>query len=197
MNKSPKFPVKNCNRQAQFFRVDLVLGGTMNFIVYARRRLHEWLNREENTTMEIDKNDSRKIRQRYRKAAEPLYENSSLRDELDDEQAQKLLDWGSRYLKKMANETAELDEEQAETIMETRAEQVSGVMRQVNRLTRAVTSGEQQELSEHLSALRRKMDALGKPSSLSDTVLEQKLTSGELDREQLFKSLMSMLDEEE
>ncbi|MFZ0545080.1 MAG: hypothetical protein WAM60_06565 [Candidatus Promineifilaceae bacterium] len=147
--------------------------------------------------MESREAGSRKISRRYRRAAERLVENSSLRDELNDEQAKRLLDWGSSYLKKVVNKTADLADEDAENILEAQTERVSGVMRQVNRLTRAITSGDQPALAEHLKALKGHLDGLQNTADPNAIDVEQWLASSNGDRTQLFEALMALIDGEE
>lgn len=147
--------------------------------------------------MEERDSDSRTIKRRYRRAAERIYENSSLRDELNDEQAKRLLDWGNSYLKKVADETAELADEDAETVLDEKTEQVSNVMRQVNQLTKSVAVGDSQEMSAQLRALRKGIDGLKDVSGDSSAELEQVTDLSEAERSQVFESLMSVLDGEE
>lgn len=147
--------------------------------------------------------ENRKVNRRYRRAAERIWENSSLRDDLDDDQAKRLLDWGTVYLKNAANETAELPDEDAENLLETKTEQVSGVIRQVNRLTGAVANKDQQQISDHLEDLRHKVDHLTDFPTLTSEVMERwdtaiaEGTISKADSAQIFEQLMNLLDGEE
>jgi hypothetical protein len=172
----------------------------MSLISNMKRKLRGWIagyNDSEGMPMERRQSEDRKVNRRYRRAAERIWENSSLRDELNDDQAQRLLDWGSGYLKKVVNETAELADNDAENILEALTERVTGLMRQVNRLTRAMTSGDEQEVSEHLKALREKLDGLLETTADSSTNVEQLMALPEQDRDHIFETLMTWLDGEE
>lgn len=147
--------------------------------------------------MEERQSQNRTLRRRYRRAAERIYENSSLRDELNDEQAKRLLDWGNRYLKKVADKTAELADEDAEIVLDEQTEHVSSVMRQVNQLTKSVAAGDPQEMSDQLQALRKGIDGLKDVSGDSAVALDQMAVLSEAERSQVFKSLMSVLEGEE
>jgi hypothetical protein len=116
---------------------------------------------------------------------------------LNDEQAQRLLDWGSDYLKKVANETAELADNDAENILDAQTEKVTGLMRQVNRLTKAVTNGDDQEVMEHLKALQGNLDGLLDAAGDSTTNAAQLLALPEAEGDQVFEALMTLLDGEE
>jgi hypothetical protein len=147
--------------------------------------------------------ENRKVNRRYRRAAERIWENSSLRDELDDEQARRLLDWGSIYLKNAASETAELPDEDAENLLQAKTERVSGVIRQVNKLTGAVANSDQQEITQRLEALRHSFDHL---KDIADPLVKNReeweaafseAASSDVDSAQIFKQLMTLLDGEE
>lgn len=147
--------------------------------------------------MESRQSDNRTARRRYKRAAERIYGNSSLRDELTDEQATRLLDWGNRYLKKAADETADLAGDEAENLLDKRTEQVSNVMRQVNQLTKLVARGEQQVMIDDLQALRKDLDSLLNDSDKVSPSVEQMSSLQGEDRDQVFEKLMAMLAEEE
>lgn len=170
----------------------------MGFISDIKRKLRGWITgSQEGEAMESREAGNRKVSRRYRRAAESLTENSSLRDELNDDQAQRLLNWGSSYLKKVANDTAELADEEAENIMEAQTERVTGVMRQVNRLTRAVSGGDQQELGEHLKLLKANLEGLPNTADNIPVDVEQRLAAPDTNVEQVFDELMSLIDGEE
>jgi hypothetical protein len=170
----------------------------MSFIDDMKRKLRGWIaGNDEGMFMERRESENRKVNRRYRIAAERIWENSSLRDELNDEQAQRLLDWGSDYLKKVANETAELADNDAENILDAQTEKVTGLMRQVNRLTKAVTNGDDQEVMEHLKALQGNLDGLLDAAGDSTTNAAQLLALPEAEGDQVFEALMTLLDGEE
>ena len=70
--------------------------------------------------------------------AEQLMENSSLRDNLEDEQATQLLDWGLAQIKASAKKTAVLPEEDAQPVLEKDATAVRLIMQGVNDLVGSV-----------------------------------------------------------
>lgn len=80
------------------------------------------------------KSKSRLVRKRFKQAGEPLTEDSSLRDALDDEQAQAMLDMGLAHIKQKAQETADLPEEEASAQLEKLSDRVRRAMRKVNQI---------------------------------------------------------------
>jgi hypothetical protein len=74
------------------------------------------------------------IRDRLRQVAEPLLTDAGLRDELNDEQAQQLLDWGMARLEETAVQTIRLPDEDAFVILELKETAVRLIMRLVNDL---------------------------------------------------------------
>ena len=76
----------------------------------------------------------RLVRRRMRRVAGKLTEDSSLRDNLSDDQAQQLLDWGLRAVEETAVQTAELSEEDAAPILEEKVTAVRRVMKMANEL---------------------------------------------------------------
>lgn len=78
--------------------------------------------------------DDRRIKRRARRWAELLMEDSSLRDNLTDEQAQQLLDWGLAQVKQTAVLTADLTDEEAEERLEKDGTAVKLIMKGVNDL---------------------------------------------------------------
>lgn len=73
-------------------------------------------------------------RRRGRKWAEMLMEDSSLRDNLNDEEAEQLLAWGLGQIKASAAATADLSTKEAEALMEKNATAVKLIMAGVNDL---------------------------------------------------------------
>ncbi len=71
---------------------------------------------------------------RRQQFSEPLLENSSLRDALDDEQAQQMLDWGLAVIAGEVERTLKLSDEQALPRLEGSASIVRKIMGQVNDL---------------------------------------------------------------
>ncbi len=74
-------------------------------------------------------------RQRLRGVTESLLSNSSLRDELTDEQGQRLLDWGIVVLQRVGIATVLLPEEAALSLLDEKLTAVRLIMQSVNQLT--------------------------------------------------------------
>jgi hypothetical protein len=72
------------------------------------------------------------VAQRTQRVIESLQENEALTDNLDDEAAQALLDWGSAYAQAIAASTAGLDEAAAEEAMAERLQALRRLLRTVN-----------------------------------------------------------------
>ena len=85
-----------------------------------------------------DRRAQRMLRRRVQPWAEQLMENSSLRDNLPDEQAGQLLDWGLAQLKQTAVNTSRLPEEDAQPLLEKDATAVRLIMQGVNDLIGSV-----------------------------------------------------------
>ena len=81
-----------------------------------------------------DRKAQRLARRRGRKWAEMLMENSSLRDNLNDDQAQLLLDWGLGQIKASAVSTADLTSKEAEKLMQENGTAVKLIMHGINDL---------------------------------------------------------------
>ena len=90
----------------------------------------------------------RRIRKREKYAAGMILENSSLRRELDDTQAEPLIRWALAVVTAAAQRTAPLPDDDAYTFLEQRAEQIGGVMRLVNRYMAALRAPETSEAGE-------------------------------------------------
>ena len=72
------------------------------------------------------------LRPRYRLAEEWLLANGRWRDDLTDEQAQQVLDWGREYMNKIVADTAVLNDEEAEAKIDREVSAVLRVMRAIN-----------------------------------------------------------------
>lgn len=70
---------------------------------------------------------------RETRVVESLLENERLTDELDDEAAQLLLDWGMAYAKAIVQSTSGLDDEAAEEAMYPRLRALRRTMRTISR----------------------------------------------------------------
>lgn len=73
-------------------------------------------------------------RRRGRKWAEMLMENSSLRDNLNDDEAEQLLNWGLGQIKASAIATADMSSKEAEELMQKNGTAVKLIMEGVNDL---------------------------------------------------------------
>lgn len=75
-----------------------------------------------------------RVQQRLRTVAEPLLSNSSLRDELTDEQAQALYNWALHVLEETAVRTAHLPDADALPVLEEKVTAVKLIMQLTNDL---------------------------------------------------------------
>lgn len=170
----------------------------MGLISNMRQKIRSWLDRgEEDSVMESRQSGNRVTRRRYRRVAERLTENSSLRDELNDDKAKALLDWGSSYLKKVVDNTADLPDEAADNILEAEAARISGVMRQVNQLTRAINVKDQQQLLDHYRELTQKLDELKETADDIPVTVEEWLSLSEANNDWVRQHLTPLVDGEE
>lgn len=101
--------------------------------------------------------DRRALRQRGRMAAEPLLENSSLRDNMDDDQAQQLLDWGLAHTKAKVEQTITLPEEEAVPEIEKQVSAVSRVMHHLNKLVQQLPKASEAEVQQELQTLTEEL----------------------------------------
>jgi hypothetical protein len=94
--------------------------------------------------------NERRSRSLYRSGVEQIIENSSLRDGLDQDEAQQLVDWATAQAKTAAYATADFtnDEEAADYVNE-RVREVTRLMR----LTTLLTTQRQRFETEDLAAL--------------------------------------------
>ncbi len=81
-----------------------------------------------------DRRTRRMLRRRTQPWAEQLMENSSLRDNLPDEQATQLLDWGLAQIKQTAVNNSRLPEADADPLLEKDATAVRLIMQGINDL---------------------------------------------------------------
>lgn len=84
--------------------------------------------------MDEQRSENRLARRRARRWAELLMEDSSLRDNLDDDQAKQLLDWGLAQIKATAVATAAMSDDEAQTKLEKDGTAVKLIMKGVNDL---------------------------------------------------------------
>ncbi len=75
------------------------------------------------------------VHQRLRGVTESLFSDSSLRDELTDEQGQRLLDWGAAVLQRAGVASVSFPEEEALALLDEKLTAVKLIMHSVNQLT--------------------------------------------------------------
>lgn len=83
-----------------------------------------------------EKEQQRLIRRRLRKTAVRLYEDTSVRSHLTDEQATRLLNWGEAIVRKTAEQTINLPNEDALPLLEQKVAGVREIMLTINKLLR-------------------------------------------------------------
>jgi hypothetical protein len=96
---------------------------------------------------------NRKRLSQFRLAAERLYEDTRLRDGLDDSQAEQLLSWGLAEIERSLKQAGETPTEAESTQIEERAETVRELIVRVNRLMdnyRQWTEGQRRDQMAHL-----------------------------------------------
>lgn len=144
----------------------------------------------------MDQQPSRQTRRRLRKTAALLVEDSSVRDELTDEQAKKLIKWGMDHIEAEAQRTADLPDEEAMPLLEEKTTAVRTTMLLVNKLVRGADSEE--ETADQLIRLLKNLSWLtGRPSGLLHLRRVEKFKKGRvkdnLSREDAFRLLMDLL----
>lgn len=161
-----------------------------------RRLIGTLHGRDEAMTQSDKPRDTELMRRRQREASEQILENSSLRDALDDQQANVLLDWGLRKIKDAAQGTADLPHEAAESVMQSQTEAVSGVMRQVNEMMQELAAGRQEGVSQRLAQLLDDLDAFRSESA--DSTIQARTGQvlnglNELEPDQRFDRIMKLV----
>ncbi len=78
----------------------------------------------------------------WRRGSERLIADSSLRDALDDAQAQQLLDWALGRLRASLETTRELSADEAERVLEQTVGDIRAAMRRLNQLLDSSARGE-------------------------------------------------------
>ena len=90
------------------------------------------------------------LRYRRRLAEEWLMESSSWRTNLDDTQAQQLMNWARDYVNKTVVDTAVLSDDDAETVIDDAVTAVLRVMRHINNLTRLLSQLDEETSRQQL-----------------------------------------------
>ena len=146
---------------------------------------------------------SRKLRRRLRQTAAVLVEDSSVRAELNDEQAKELIKWGMDKIKAEAARTVLLPDEEALPMLEEKTTAVRTIMLLVNKLVRPGDSEE--DTGDQLTRLLKNLSwVTGRPSGMAHLRRAKRFQKhcGEIDQEKAFQLLMDLLhlpmsDEEE
>ena len=105
----------------------------------------------------------RRVRKREKYAAGMILENSALRRQLDDAQAEPLIRWALSRLTAAAQRTASLPDDDAYALLEQRVGQIGGVMRLINHYMAALRAPENAEAYDGppwMDALRQGLASL-------------------------------------
>ncbi|MFO7537069.1 MAG: hypothetical protein R6X32_03305 [Chloroflexota bacterium] len=99
----------------------------------------------------------RRSRSLYRSGVEQLIENSSLRDGLDQEEAQALIDWATAQAKTAAYATADFDDdEKAADTVDARVREIARLLRLTTLLTTQRQQYEVEDITDLLQELALK-----------------------------------------
>lgn len=144
----------------------------------------------------MEQRPSRHIRRRLRKTAALLVEDSSVRDELTDEQGKELIKWGMAHIEAEAQRTADLPDEEAMPLLEEKTTAVRSTMLLVNKLVRGVESAE--DTADQLTRLLKNLSWLtGQPSGLPHLRRVEKFKKGRTNdnwsRDNAFRLFMDLL----
>jgi hypothetical protein len=90
------------------------------------------------------------IEERIRRAAEQILEDENLTGELDDAEANRLLEWGLDLSRKICEQTADMDEEQAQAFLEVALGNLRRTMRRINKLVGAAPYATPEEIASRL-----------------------------------------------
>jgi hypothetical protein len=141
--------------------------------------------------------DPTTLRRRARSAAESILDNSSLRNALDDPQAEQLINWALARLDALVARTAEMSDEEAAPVLEDGVTAVSRTMRHINQLVEqptqpvAISEGERLNPFGVLSQRMRQLVAL--PSAEQLQAVAQQEAAAEHSREEVFEALLAVL----
>ena len=132
--------------------------------------------------MNDELNRERRSRSLYRSGAEQLMENSSLRDGLDQDEAQALLDWAIAQAKTAAYATADFDdEEKAADYVDERIRHLTRLMRLITLLTTQHHRFEAEDVAAMLAELGQKWAAFyGRLTAVSTPPTPPPLTPQQL-----------------
>lgn len=142
----------------------------------------------------MDERSSRELRRRLRKTAALLVEDSSVRAELTDEQAKKLIKWGMDKIEAEAARTAAMATEEAIPLLEEKTTAVRTIMLLVNKLVRL--AGTEEDIADQLTRLLKNLAGLNKqPPGLPHLrrIEKFKKSQDSLNHDTAFRLLMDLL----
>jgi hypothetical protein len=93
------------------------------------------------------------VEERIRQAAEQLLGDSSLTGDLDDAEANRLLDWGLDIIRKLCQQTADMDDAQAEAYLAPALKNLRRAIRRINKLVGSSADNTSQEIAEKLGRI--------------------------------------------
>lgn len=144
----------------------------------------------------MNESGDERMQAQLRRAAEQLYEDSRLRDALDDEQAQQLLGWGMRELQRAARRVVALPAAEAAPRLEEQAATLREVIARVNQFVQGYTEWSEGQRREQIARLVEWL-CRGRAGELQigDIVQLEKIavTSDALSPQELFSSLLSVV----
>ncbi len=91
--------------------------------------------------------------ERAQQAAEQLLGDESLTDEMQDAEAQKLLDWGVEFSRRLSEHTLDMDDARAEEYLSEALPNLRRVIRRINKLIGATSQADSEALISGLSAI--------------------------------------------
>lgn len=100
------------------------------------------------------------VEDRIRQASENILQNSSLGDDLMDEDAQTLLEWGLEHAARLARGTRALDDSQATTLIDESLVALRRTMRRAGRLIGNLAQMDSETAEKRLSKFLEAADAL-------------------------------------
>ena len=140
--------------------------------------------------------DPKIIHKRKRKAGLRIYDNSGLRDNLDDDQAKPLLAWAAAHAEKGAERTKHMEDSDAEAVIDNYVNTASHVVRLVNGLTLTLPEIESElEAEAVLQRLKESLMLLGGESEEITAVLNDIMANQEnWDTTNSYPALMRLVD---
>lgn len=145
--------------------------------------------------MTMDQNKARR-ENLYRQASERVIFDTGVRDALDDEQAQQLLDWALARLRIASDATGSLSDARAQEAVDETAQMVRRVMRYLNRIVDRGSQGRDEMYVSILEFVEAFQEGEVQPLTAQQlATLEQLAVQGEdLSPETVFSRLMALLE---